>query len=130
MKKYVSLIPIIILIISVATASAQDQKPKKLPNETTISGEIVDIKCFLTAMMKGRGENHKECAIMCIKDGLPVGILDDSTNEVYIVVPKGGMKSGNDELMQYAAQNVKLTGTILKKNGQSMFLYSKIEAVQ
>ena len=47
-----------------------------------------------------------------------------------LVVPKGGMKSGNEELVQYAAQNVKLTGTVLKKNGQSMFLYSKIEAVQ
>ncbi|MFT5423261.1 MAG: hypothetical protein ACI89L_001035 [Phycisphaerales bacterium] len=37
----------------------------------TLSGEIVDGKCFLGAMRPGEGVTHKACATLCIRGGLP-----------------------------------------------------------
>ena len=104
---------------------------KKAMKEVTITGEIIDTKCYLTGMMGGRGEEHKQCAIDCIKGGLPVGIVQDKTDKVYVLVPKSpGMKGANEELVKYAAQKVKLTGMIAEKGGEKLFVYSKVEEVQ
>jgi len=37
----------------------------------TISGEIVDSKCYLGAMKPGEGKTHKACATLCIRGGIP-----------------------------------------------------------
>jgi hypothetical protein len=37
----------------------------------TLSGEIVDSKCYLGAMKPGEGKTHKECATLCIRAGPP-----------------------------------------------------------
>jgi hypothetical protein len=37
----------------------------------TLTGEIVDAKCFLGAMVPGEGKVHKECASLCILGGIP-----------------------------------------------------------
>jgi hypothetical protein len=130
MKKTHLLIYALLSIVLVLEASAQGKKEKSAMKEVTVTGEIIDVKCYITGMMGGKGEEHKQCAIDCINGGLPVGILEDKTEKVYAVVPKGGMKGANEELVQYAAQKVKLTGMIAKKGGQNLFIYSKVEAAQ
>jgi hypothetical protein len=81
--------------------------------------------------MGGRGEDHKQCAIDCINGGLPVGLLEDKTETVYTVVPKSpGMKGANEELVKYAAEKVKLTGTVVEKGGAKLFVYSKVEETE
>ena len=110
------------------SAFAQQKKPKKDgAKDTVITGEIVDVKCYLTGMMGGRGEDHKQCAVDCINGGLPVGILDSRTERVYIVVPKKGMEGANKTLVQYAAQKVKLTGAVVEKGGSRLFIYTNVE---
>jgi len=126
-----------VLLFSAMTSLmiAQEKMDKKMDKkmemkEVTISGEIIDVKCYLGGMMGGKGEEHEECAINCIKGGLPVGILEDKTENVYTAVPKKGMKGANDELVDYAAKKVKLTGMIMEKGGQKLFVYSKVEGVK
>ncbi|MBI4546524.1 MAG: hypothetical protein HY707_00985 [Ignavibacteriae bacterium] len=130
MKKFKLFIIAFLSVVSVLAVSAQSKKAMKEMKEVTITGEVIDQKCYLTGMNGARGEAHKECAISCIKGGLPVGVLEDKTEKVYTVVPKGGMKGANEELVQYAAQKVKLTGMTAKKGGQNLFIYSKVEPVQ
>ncbi len=134
MKKLSLLIVPLLTVISVLSASAQSTKTKEMKGaakEISITGEIIDQKCYITGMMGGKGEEHKQCAIDCIKGGLPVGLLEDKSEKVYTLVPKApAMKGANDELVQYAAQKVKLTGMAAKKGGQNLFIYSKVEPVQ
>ena len=126
MKKRHVLLVLFLLLAAVAVLSAQDKKEKKEVKETTITGEIIDVKCYLTGMMGGKGEDHKECAIECLKGGLPVGILEDKTEKVYTVVPKKGMSAGNS-LAERSAQKVTLTGTLVEKGGTKLFVYTKVE---
>lgn len=120
---FLFLLPFVLVI-----SSAQDKPAKKKEaKEVTVTGEVIDVKCYITGMMGGMGEDHKQCATDCIKGGLPVGILDEKSEKVYVVVPKAGMKGANEELLPYVARKVKMTGVFSEKGGQKILVYSKVE---
>ncbi len=90
---------------------------------TTIKGEVVDLACYLT---KGEhGAKHEECAQMCINSGLPVGILDKD-GHVYLAIT-ANHKPANSLLVQYAAKEVEVTGTVDKRGGMDVVAVDKIE---
>nr|HLX12525.1 hypothetical protein [Bacteroidota bacterium] len=127
---YIAIFIVVAACVSYAQDDTVKQSAKNGKKEITITGEVVDLKCAMTGMMGGSGEDHKQCAIDCMKGGLPVAILEDKTNNVYPVVPLKGMQSANAELMQYAAQKVTLTGKLYDKNGQKLFIYTKVDQVK
>ena len=43
--------------------------------DITLTGEIVDSKCFLGVMNPGDLTTHRECAILCIQGGIPPVLL-------------------------------------------------------
>jgi hypothetical protein len=114
-----------IVLVSLFLASSGYTQEKK-GEEIAITGEIIDLKCFTSGMMGGRGPEHEDCAISCIKGGLPVGIVDDEGN-VYAVVPAKGMKGANDALVKYAAKRVTLKGKVLEKGGTRLLHYASVE---
>ena len=118
----------VIILLGVLTMSAQDKKSK----ETSVTGEVIDVKCMLTGMMGGHGEDHKQCAIDCIKGGLPIGILEDKTEKIFTTVPKKGMGgAANDSLlMSLISEKVKLTGAFAEKGGTRLFIYTNVEATK
>lgn len=110
----------------VGSLAAQEKAMK----EATVKGEIIDSKCYLTGMMGGKGEEHKDCAIACIKGGLPVAILEEKTGKVYVVVPAKGQKGANETLVQYAAETVTLKGMFVEKGGTKVFAYNSVETAK
>jgi CDP-diacylglycerol pyrophosphatase len=125
MKTTKLFLTVAIVGLTVAGSLAAQEKPMK---EATIKGEIIDSKCYLTGMMGGKGEEHKDCAIACIKGGLPVAILEEKTGKVYVVVPAKGQKGANEALVQYAAETVTLKGMFIEKGGTKLFAYSSVES--
>ncbi len=114
-----------------AAAHAQDMKSMKDMNMSksksakamTVQGEVIDMACYMT---KGeRGASHADCAQMCINNGLPVGLLDNS-GHVYLCMT-ATHKPANSLLVQYAAKQVKVTGTLYKKGGMDMLAVDKVE---
>ncbi len=112
------LLALFVLGISVA----QDKKG----TDVTLKGEVIDIKCFSSGMGGGRGEEHQDCAIQCIKGGLPVGLLDEK-GTLYMLVPKKGMKGANDALAEHAAHTVMVKGTLQDKAGMKVVHYTSVE---
>ena len=49
----------------------------------TVTGEILDMKCYMTS--GAHGPEHKDCAVMCVKGGSPMGILADD-GKVYLLI--------------------------------------------
>ena len=110
-----------------ATAPHNNMSMKtKSAKTTTIQGEVVDLACYLTAGK--RGAAHADCAQMCINSGLPVGILDKS-GHVYLCMT-ATHKPANSLLVQYAAKQVKVTGTVYQKGGMDMLAVDKVEPVE
>ncbi|HEY3176509.1 MAG TPA: hypothetical protein VGK94_12205 [Candidatus Polarisedimenticolia bacterium] len=54
----------------------------------TIKGELVDLRCFLTAGKQG--PEHAKCAMICAKDSLPVGLLTAEGKLYALVVQPAG----------------------------------------
>ena len=48
-----------------------------------MSGEIVDLSCYLSKGSKGK--RHKTCAEMCAKKGLPIGVITEA-GDVYLLI--------------------------------------------
>jgi hypothetical protein len=86
----------------------------------TITGEVVDLMCYLDHGAKG--DKHKGCAEKCIKGGGPVGLL--SGEQLYLVV--GDHQPVNEELSAKAAQTVKLKGKVVERNGMKMIENAKL----
>ncbi len=119
-------------ILATATLSrAQDMKDMKgmsmskdkAAKTTTVQGEVIDMACYMT---KGQhGASHADCAQMCINNGLPVGLLDKS-GHVYLCMTST-QKPANSLLAEYAAKQVKVTGTVYKKGGMDLLAVDKVE---
>ncbi len=95
---------------------------EKAASETkSITGEVVDLMCYLDHGAKG--EAHKGCATTCIKSGGPVGLL--SGDQLYLVV--GDHKPMNDALAAVAAQTVTLKGKVVERNGMKMIENAELQ---
>ncbi|MBI4428738.1 MAG: hypothetical protein HY562_06430 [Ignavibacteriales bacterium] len=120
----------LVLAVAALTLVGSLAAQEKAMKEATIKGEIIDSKCYLTGMMGGKGEDHKDCAIACMKGGLPVAILEEKTGKVYVVVPAKGQKGANEALVQYAAETVTLKGMFIEKGGTKLFAYNSVESAK
>lgn len=129
MKTFLTLTLFGLLTLSSLAQDKADQK-RASTEAISISGEIIDIKCYSTGMMGGHGPEHEECALACIKGGLPVGLLEDKTDAVFLIVPAKGMKGGNEEVAQFVAKRVTLRGKIVEKGGQKIFHYSSVNLAE
>ncbi len=84
--------------------------------ELTLSGEIVDPKCFFGVMKPGHGKPHKDCAIRCISGGIPpvLRVTDDAGNEnYYLIVGPNGEKM-NEAVKDFVAEPVSLHAKVAR----------------
>ena len=114
-------------LLAVLTATLVFGQQKK-GKDITVVGEVVDIQCYVSgATGPGKGPEHKECAISCAKGGIPLGILEDDTNTLYVAgQTKSAMKGANEMLLPFVAEKVKVTGRVFEKGGVKLLLINKI----
>jgi hypothetical protein len=119
-----SSLTLILVLTFTSFAFAQD---KKKP-EVTIKAEVIDTKCYISGSMgDASGEEHKECAILCAKAGVPLGLLEEKTKTVYFVARLKGMAGANDMLLPFVGTKVLVTGKVTEKGGAKLFLLDTIE---
>ncbi len=113
-----TLIAGVALVFSLLSYGAEKKESGKTE---TITGEVVDLMCYLDHGAKG--EKHKGCAEKCIKGGGPVGLL--SGDQVYLVI--GEHEPMNDKLASLAAQTVTLKGKVVERSGMKMIENAEIQ---
>ncbi len=96
--------------------------PARAADTKTVTGEVVDLMCYLDHGAKG--DKHANCAKKCIESGGPVGLLT-ADNQLYLVI--GDHKPMNKELAALAAKTVTLKGTVVERDGVKMIENSQIE---
>ena len=120
MKSVVSLTVLVAAagMLTVWTARAAEGKPevkKEEAKEVTVTGEVLDLGCFIDHGAKG--EKHADCAKKCIASGLPVG-LQDKDGKVFLLI--GDHKPMNAELAEHAAKTITVKGKLVQREGLSM----------
>ena len=80
----------------------------------TLTGEIVDSKCFLGVMNPGQLLPHRACAIRCISGGVPPVLLvrRPAGPAIYLLLVSAAGKPVNQEVLDLVAEPVQITGEI------------------
>lgn len=105
--------------------AAQEMKAMQASDEKTISGQVIDVNCYVA--MGASGAGHKACAEGCAKAGVQLAILGTDGN-VYAAISSKPMDAQNAKLLPFAEGKVKVTGTHRFKNGLHTIEIKTIEA--
>jgi len=87
--------------------------------DVSVKGELVDTYCFLTMDAKGAG--HKECAVTCAQKGIPVGLLEEGTGKLYVLLPDKNGEALPESVITHMGDAVTVKGDSYTSGG-SQFL--------
>lgn len=90
----------------------------------TISGELLDMACYM--MHEGKGKKHAKCAGACVRGGAPLGVLTQD-GKVYLVVGDHDDQKPFVEAKALAGFNAKITGTVFTRGGLTAIVVKKAE---
>jgi hypothetical protein len=88
----------------------------------TVSGEVVDLACYLSKGSKGK--RHKQCAQLCAKKGLPIGVLTDA-GDVYLLIEDHDDPAPYDAAKELAGERATVSGKKFTKGGVQSVLVAE-----
>lgn len=86
--------------------------------EVTLTGEIVDSKCFLGVMNPGRTKVHRDCAARCISGGIPPAFV---TADGFYLLVGGDGRAVQHEVLDWVGETIEVTGTVVR-SGETLIL--------
>jgi hypothetical protein len=107
-------------IAVVGTAPGEQETPRDL-GTVTVTGEIVDSKCYLGVMNPGQGKVHRDCAARCLSGGIPPIFVTTDGREQFLLVGSDGRALGRDTLREFVAEPITIRGELLQQ-GESRLL--------
>jgi len=87
---------------------------KDAPKTMTVTGEIVDLGCYLGHGAKG--PDHASCAAKCIAGGMPMGLLTND-NKLYLMTVSHSDAEPFNKAKEMAAKMVAITGPVHERDG-------------
>ena len=117
-----SLMAIVVFSLLIEAASPLRAQPKG--DRATITGEVVDLWCYLEG--GDRGAAKKACAMACAKAGNPIGLVDAKGN-VYVTAGLKDHEPGRGLLLDKMSQEVTVTGIVVKNGGVQMIYVDSIK---
>jgi hypothetical protein len=92
----------------------------------TVKGEVIDTYCYST--MGAKGESHRQCAIDCFKAGIPAGLLENSTNKVYVLLPNKDKTSlPQSAILEKMGRQAIITGKVYVSGGSQFLTVESIK---
>lgn len=80
----------------------------------TLTGEIIDPKCYFGSMKPGEGKPHKSCAGLCISGGIPPMYVvknEQGLADYYLIMGENGQRL-SEEVIPYVSDVTTLSGRI------------------
>ena len=121
-----SMVEIVPDSIDLVPSSAAVSEATRDLGPVTVTGEIVDSKCYLGVMNPGSGKVHRDCAARCLSGGIPPifistnGDTPDGREQFVLVGPDGGALA-HDALRDFIAEPITLHAELLQR-GDLRFL--------
>ena len=95
------------------TAPAVQETTRDL-GAVSVTGEIVDSKCYLGVMNPGQGKVHRDCAARCMSGGIPPIFVTTDGHEQFLLVGLDGRALGRDALREFIAEPIQIQGELLE----------------
>lgn len=104
------------------TQKLTEEKSERLGN-FTLKGEIVDSKCYLGVMNPGQSKPHRDCAVACLRGGIPplfvVKDVSGNITELWLLSAQG--EAVNEEILDFVAEPIEISGEVSQKGNQLFF---------
>jgi len=111
--KRILAVALIAMMAFVAVASADEAKKEEAAKPTTLTGEVVDLSCYMGH--GAMGADHAKCAQGCITKGQPVGFL--TTDGTLYLVIGANHEPANPKVADFAGKKSTITGTVKEAKG-------------
>jgi hypothetical protein len=105
MRTHASLLLAAGLLLAVARLGLADD---------SVTGEVVDTACYLGHGEKGA--SHRKCADVCLKKGMPIGVLTED-GQLWIALEDHDNPKPYDDLKKKAAETVTVQGKKVASGG-------------
>ncbi|MEL6662568.1 MAG: hypothetical protein AAFR33_06160 [Pseudomonadota bacterium] len=110
------------------TADLAFPEPEPL-TEVSLSGEILDSKCWFGAMRPSEGKVHKSCASLCIRGGIPPAFyVKDRAEQTALMIMTDQGAAHAESLLEYVADPVSISGQVLHF-GDLLLLDAPVSAI-
>jgi hypothetical protein len=86
--------------------------------EVTLTGEIVDSKCYLGVMNPGRTKVHRDCAARCISGGVPPAFV---TADGFYLLTGGDGRPIQHEVFDWVGETIQVRGEVAR-SGETLIL--------
>jgi len=126
MKRISSILAVAAVLSWSAAAIAHEghHMPGEKAVTKTITGEVVDMGCWLGHA--ARGKDHISCATKCLNQGMPVGLLTGN-GTLYLVTLDHDNADPYNSLKAMAGKDVSITGELLSRSGLKAIEASKVQ---
>ena len=94
--------------------------------DDSISGEVIDLACYMAHPATSTGPSHKKCAQTCAKKGIPMGLLTDDKT-VYLLLEDHDNPKGYAMAKDKAAEKITVQGNKVMQGGMNGIV---VESVQ
>ncbi len=112
------------LVIGTGSVLAHEEHGVTPGGEQVLTGEVVDVFCYLSHGKEALGKGHADCAKKCIKSGLPVAI---KVGDQLYLAALDSHDPANNSLADFAGQQVTVHGKVLEADGQHLISITKVE---
>ena len=92
---------------------------------TAVTGSLIDTFCYTT--MGAHGSGHAACALKCVKNGAPVGLLEKGSNKLYVLLPAHDAEALPDSVFNHMEQQVTITGNVLHSGGSNFLTVKSLK---
>jgi len=83
--------------------------------EKSVTGTLEDSFCYVT--MGAHGAGHKKCAAECARKGIPVSLMEQGSEKLYVLLPPKNNEPLPDSVMRKMESQVTVTGDEYTKGG-------------
>ena len=92
----------------------------------TLTGEVVDMACYVPHPATSRGNGHRKCADTCLKKGMPMGLVT-ADKQVYLLLEDHDNPKPYGQLKEKAAETVSVEGTKVSEGGVQGFVVETLK---
>lgn len=125
MRKFLLTTATIALAVFAADPAAAQQMDPADAETVEVTATVVGVSCNL---LKGAtGEGHRACAQACAKAGKPLGLLTEDGTFYMPVTGSAGKADANQPLIEFAEQQVRVTGRVIERAGLNAIVIESVE---
>lgn len=82
----------------------------------TLKGEVLDMDCYMNE--GAHGKDHASCAVMCLNESAPVGLLTDDGKAYFLTANEGkGKMKHYQDVRGWGGERASITGVVQTRNG-------------